>query len=286
MRHFNPSIEGTTGWAGRKALTEDELRRYAPSIFAETKHESRSERYTHIPTIEVIRGLESEGFLPYSVQQGRSRIPGKQDFTKHMIRFRRPESGDREIGKEYFETVLINSHDGTSAYRLMAGVFRMVCLNGMIVGKNTLADVRVPHKGDVVNDVIEGTYSVVSNAEQVMGSIDDMRAIELDPQEQQIMALTARRLRYDDDDAGFELADLLMTRRREDTGSDLWTTFNRLQENTIKGGQLRVGRKNADGKRIRDQRSRPVNSIDEGTKINRALWDMAEMLRSHRGASA
>lgn len=67
-------------------LSEDQMRAAAPSIFAEGKHESRSERYTYIPTIDVLRGLRKEGFEPFMVAQGHSRIEGKTEYTKHMIR--------------------------------------------------------------------------------------------------------------------------------------------------------------------------------------------------------
>src|SRR5689334_25239187 len=69
-------------------LTEDRMREAAPSIFAAGKHVSRSERYTYIPTIDVLRGLRKEGFEPFMVAQGSSRIEGKTEFTKHMIRMR------------------------------------------------------------------------------------------------------------------------------------------------------------------------------------------------------
>ena len=69
-------------------LSEDQMRRAAPSIFAEGKHASRSERYTYIPTIDVLRGLRREGFEPFMVAQGQSRIEGKTEYTKHMIRMR------------------------------------------------------------------------------------------------------------------------------------------------------------------------------------------------------
>ena len=45
-------------------LGEEQMRLAAPSIFAPGKHASRSERYTYIPTIEVLRGLRKEGFEP------------------------------------------------------------------------------------------------------------------------------------------------------------------------------------------------------------------------------
>ena len=69
-------------------LSEDQMRAAAPSVFAEGKHASRSERYTYIPTIEVLRGLRKEGFEPFMVAQGASRIEGKAEFTKHMVRMR------------------------------------------------------------------------------------------------------------------------------------------------------------------------------------------------------
>ena len=70
------------------ALSEDQMRAAAPSVFAEGKHASRSERYTYIPTIDVLRGLRKEGFEAFMVAQGQSRIEGKAEFTKHMIRMR------------------------------------------------------------------------------------------------------------------------------------------------------------------------------------------------------
>ena len=69
-------------------LGEEQMRYVAPSIFATGKHESRSERYAYIPTIDVLRGLSTEGFEPFMVAQSKSRIEGKTEYTKHMIRMR------------------------------------------------------------------------------------------------------------------------------------------------------------------------------------------------------
>jgi hypothetical protein len=41
---------------GARALSQDEMRRAAPSIFAARPHASRSQRFRAIPTIEVLRG--------------------------------------------------------------------------------------------------------------------------------------------------------------------------------------------------------------------------------------
>ena len=109
-------------------LDEDQMRQAAPSIFAEGKHASRSERYTYIPTIDVLRGLRTEGFEPFMVAQSKSRIEGKAEFTKHMIRMRHVSADASQITKpEANEIILINSHDGASSYQLLAGQFRYAC---------------------------------------------------------------------------------------------------------------------------------------------------------------
>lgn len=115
-------------------LSFDEMHSLAPSIFAETPHESRSDRYVYIPTIQIVEGMMKEGFLPFSAMQARSRSDSRREYTKHLIRFRHAEmlKGTPHVGQLFPEIVLINSHDGSTAYQLMSGIFRLVCTNGMI----------------------------------------------------------------------------------------------------------------------------------------------------------
>ncbi len=90
-------------------LSDDQIRRVAPSIFADAPHESRSERYSYIPTAAVLTELRKEGFQPFMVAQTRVRNEDRRDFTKHMIRLRHANQiNDAEAN----EIVLLNSHDG------------------------------------------------------------------------------------------------------------------------------------------------------------------------------
>ena len=133
-------------------LSEDQMRAVAPSVFAQAKHSSRSERYTYIPTIDVLRGLRREGFEPFMVAQGASRIEGKAEFTKHMLRLRHVSAEGNQITKaEANEIILINSHDGASSYQLLCGVVRYACCNGLVVGSVT-NDIRIAHKGNVTGE--------------------------------------------------------------------------------------------------------------------------------------
>ena len=146
-----------------RPLSDEEIRRVAPSVFADGKHDSRSGRYTHIPTIEVLNGLRREGFEPFMACQARVRDESRLGYAKHMLRLRH---ASRIESDEANEIVLINSHDGTSSYQMLAGVFRFVCQNGMVVGE-TVEDLRIPHRGDVVGQVIEGAYRILDDFERV-----------------------------------------------------------------------------------------------------------------------
>ncbi|HRH86333.1 MAG TPA: DUF932 domain-containing protein, partial [Rubrivivax sp.] len=221
-------------------LGEDQMRAAAPSIFAEGKHASRSERYTYIPTIEVLRGLKREGFEPFMVAQGASRVEGKAAYTKHMIRMR--HAGQVQTRPEANEIILINSHDGASSYQMLAGMFRFVCCNGLVVGK-VVEDIRIPHKGNVQGEVIEGAFRVLDEFEAAQASAEGMKALTLEPEEQGAFATAALALRFGERTEGqppvpITAEQLVEARRPEDQGRSLWSTFQRVQENVMRGGQI------------------------------------------------
>ncbi|MBS0292640.1 MAG: DUF945 domain-containing protein [Proteobacteria bacterium] len=251
-------------------LSDDQIRRVAPSIFAGAPHESRSERYAYIPTVTVLQELRGEGFEPFMVCQTRVRDEGKREHTKHMLRLRHASQIN---GREANEIILLNSHDGTSSYQMLAGMFRFVCSNGLVCG-DTVADVRVPHKGDVAAQVIEGAYEVLHGFDRAQESRDAMRGITLDTGESEVFARAALALKYDEDKpAPITESQILMPRRGDDDRRDLWSVFNRTQENLIKGG---LSARAANGRR---QTTRPVQGIDNGIRLNRALWLLADGLR-------
>jgi hypothetical protein len=81
-------------------------------------------------------------------------------------------------------------------------------------------------------------------------------------------------LRYDEESVP-EIAPRLINapHRYADAGSDLWRTFNRVQENLVRGG-ITYTNANSDGIRSR-RTTRPVQSIDGDVKLNRALFTLA-----------
>ena len=249
-----------------RPLTHDELAHYVPSVFSEEKHESRSDRYTYIPTITILDNLQREGFQPFFACQTRVRDQSKREHTKHMLRLRRE---GQITGKQVPEIILLNSHDGSSSYQMLPGLFRSVCQNGLICGES-FGEVRVPHKGNVVEKVIEGAYEVLGIFDRVEEKRNAMQSLLLPPPAQQAMAKAALTYRFGEEHQPVTESQILSTRRWQDESNDLWTTYQRIQENLIKGG---LSVRTTKGKRAH---TRAVKGIDGDVKLNRALWVMAE----------
>ena len=260
-------------------LTMDEIARRAPSALATRPYDAMSAKYTYVPTLGAIEAMIAAGFQPFSAMQNRTRVPGKGDFTKHLIRFR--HQGDAQslvVGDVIPEVVLINSHDGTSAYKLIAGLYRLVCSNGMMVSDAEIDAINIMHKGNIVGDVIEGSYKLIADTQKSLGTVRNWTQLQLTDGEQHAFAESAHTLRFGDAEGKtttpITAAQLLTSRRREDVGSDLWRTFNRVQENVIAGGLSAVQR-DADGRRVRRVSTRRINGIDQDVRLNRALWELA-----------
>jgi hypothetical protein len=251
-------------------LTNDEIARYAPSVLADHAHQDRAATYGFIPTIQTIEGLRQAGFLPYEVRQTRVRDQGKKEFTKHMVRLR----AARDITvttNEVPEIILLNSHDGTSSYQLMAGYFRFVCSNGLIAG-SVCDDIRIRHNKNVVDNVIDGCTRVLDNIQLADERIDAYKGINLTEAESTEFAKAALQLRWDDGAAPITPDSVLRAKRWEDRKPDLWTTFNRIQENMVRGG---VRGHTTTGKRTT---TREVGGVNENVRLNKSLWTLADAM--------
>lgn len=244
----------------------------APSIFATAPYHKTSNKYAFIPTIEVIDALGKHGFTPAKVSENRTRIADKAGYARHLVRFRNsdviPQRGDLIP-----EIVLTNSHDGSSAFQISAGLYRLVCSNGLTVGNDQMT-VRQRHSGHI-DDIIEGVFSVIDEMPTVLETAKTWQDIRLTEAQRIAFARAALPLRWgvgENEHYPVNPSHLLTPRRAADTGTDLWTTFNVVQERIIKGG---VRAKGIDGHR---RASKAVNSVNEDQRLNKALWTLASEL--------
>jgi hypothetical protein len=159
----------------------------------------------------------------------------------------------------------------------LAGKFRFVCCNGMVVGEAS-DDIRIAHKGDVRDDVISGAFRVLDNFAAIDESTEAMKVIDLHPEEERAFARAAITLRYGaqlegQPPAPITAEQLLQVRRPEDQGNSLWLSLQRVQEHVTRGG---LPGRTVQGRRMR---TREVASIDRNVSLNRALWVLAEEMR-------
>lgn len=253
------------------ALSMESLRAQVPAVFAPAAHESLSPKYTFIPTERVLSGLMSAGFVPVDARQAISRR-GSPVHARHILRLRRRYETVR-LKDSIPEIVFLNSHDGSSAYQLRMGLFRVVCTNGMIVSRGAFPAYCVSHRGNVVDEVVTAALNIAERFESLAGHVERMEHRQLFKDEQIDFAGQALGLRFEDaTQAGMQPSALLAVRRVDDAGSDLWSVLNRVQENLLRGG---LSRRSVTGRLTRTRR---ISSIREDVRINSGLWDLASGL--------
>lgn len=252
-------------------LTDDQLRAVVPSVFMAEAHESRSSRFAPVCTADVLKDLAEEGFLPFFATQTKVRDEGKKEFTRHMLRLR--QHGFSTEG-EANEIIMLNANDGTSSYQIISGQFRFVCANGLVMG-NIENNIRVHHKGDASGLVIDGVYEVIKDFEEIAEQQARMKSLVLTDTQRLDFAKSAYFLKNPLTmeellstkplDFKYDPAALLMKKRTEDQGRDLFTTFNVVQENLIKGGQ----------QFFEGRRSRAITDVKRDLQVNTQLWNLA-----------
>lgn len=250
------------------ALSLDAVRRQAPAVFAPSAHERMSSKYTFVPSERVLSGLMQAGFVPVDARQTHTRRASPL-HARHVVRLRRRFETVR-LTDSVPEVVFLNSHDGTSAYQLRMGIFRVVCTNGLIVSRGAFPAYCVSHRGNVVDEVIAGALEISERFDVLAAQVERMERCVLQMDEQIAFAERALSFRFPDvAQCGMQPSQLLTCRRTEDIGDDLWKTFNRVSENLLRGG---LSRRAASGRLTRTRR---ITSIRHDLRLNSQLWDLA-----------
>jgi len=261
------SLQPSHGSAFQGALSSEALRERVPAAFAPTAHERTSAAYTFISTERVLTALATVGFLPVEARQAaRARSPL---HARHLIRLRRRVE-TIALRDAIPEILFLNSHDGTSAYQLRVGLYRVICTNGLVVSAGVFPTWRVRHRGDVIADVVQAALEISGRFDALAAAVDRMERTRLDRLQQLDFAAEAVALRFPKDPPGaVEPSRFLVARRSEDLGNDLWRTFNVVQENLLQGG---IPRRSASN---RLSRTRRITAIREDVRLNSALWELA-----------
>ena len=242
-----------------------------PAVFGAPVEGTVSKRYEAIPTAKIVDLMGDLGWKPVAGNQIKPRKKvSSADTVKHAVVFQQYEAKENDNGVTG-QIVLVNSHDSLSSYRLYYGLYRFVCANGLMVG-DEFAQAKIRHMGRdaVFANIEEATKSFVLHSEEVNAKIDDWRNIRLGYGTQIAFAKEAAILRFGEAKAGwFKPGDFLAARNSEDKhGDSLWNTYNKVQENLVKGGIKGRSPK-------RSVSLRGLNGLGS-IAFNQNLWNLAE----------
>ena len=260
-------------------LTLEQVQSKAPSALALTHDGKRSDRYTFVPTREIINRMAEVGWGVSRAMAPKARKENSRDFGKHMIAFRQINSpgipdprqrvlthgrpDDLKQALIFPEILAINSSNGVSRFVLRAGLFCLICANGAVISISSFGEMSMRHSGFEAEDAYRISADFTNRMDKIGDSIQRFQSVNLTRGCQLEYATEAARIRWGDNIP--DPNTLLMAQRQEDSGNDLWTVYNKVQEHTIRGGQ-KLGRRS----------SRELINIDRNVEVNSKLWDLTE----------
>jgi hypothetical protein len=302
QKHFEESVAKKV--ENHQALNDKELEYLCPVAFKSTMTQNEisklglSKHYSFVPTINVVNDLRALGYEVVDAKQVKARKKSTNGYQKHMITFEHPKykldqvneveisdgKTETQVKKptEYPQILLTNSHDGGNAFTLSAGIFRLVCSNGLVIKTEDYGSARLVHKGYSFEAVQKLVKEFEETVGEVLNKITAMKKVELTKEQQIEFAKKAALLRftaksYNEDNIAdvVDIDDLLNVERKEDAGNGLYEVFNRVQESIVQGKYLYAASgkvKDADAK---TRKARPIKNFKQSIDVNKKLSALA-----------
>ena len=177
-----------------------------------------------------------------------------------------------EDGDTVFPQILLtNSHDGKNAFQFQAGLYRLICSNGLVIADTQFEAVKMRHMGYTFEDLQEKIKEMVEKLPLTVESMNKMKAQEMEEEQIIQFAKDALNTRFKEDELNriqIDLKELVNPVRKEDSGNDLWSVFNVVQEKIIEGDfEYRAGGK--------VRKAREIKNFKPDRKINKELFEVA-----------
>ena len=250
-------------------LTKDQIREIAPSVFtAKADKKTTSKHYVHIPTEKVIDDMTALGWGVVDAKQVKARKG--QGYQKHMVVFGNDDLRiDGQDGDTVMPRILMtNSHDGKNAFTFQAGLYRLVCSNGLVIADAEFASMKIRHMGYDLNELSTVISEIVEKLPLTVECMNKLKAKKLSQEEKEQFALEAIGLRFDTKNKNFELKEILEPTRVEDRGDDMWSVYNLIQEKLVHGMiNYGVG--------IKQRKARKIKNFQQDMKLNQDLYALA-----------
>jgi hypothetical protein len=260
-------------------VLDTNLLRRAPAALATARNIiTTSESYNFISTRDVLEVLVKDNWAVVDAKQSYSRSRNPL-FARHEITLSDPAIQMKNVGDVKPQFYLGNAHDGSGAFRMQAGLERLICKNGMRVPEGLVQSVTIPHRGNkTIEEIVLVAQSYRENVDQIATHIRKFKETEMSPAAATEFVRQAIQIRHGDEpDGTVAIEDILASQRYEDDGADLWRVFNRAQEWLLRGGYpiYRLVQNGTEWSSAR--KARAIKSITESARINTQLWECAEL---------
>jgi hypothetical protein len=252
-------------------LSETEIREKANSIFTDKGAPGTSEKYAHIPTHQIIQDMEKLGWGVVDAKQVRARKG--EGYQKHLVVFRNNniviEGTDGDSA--YPQVLLTNSHDGKNAFTFTAGLFRMVCENGLVICSKEFENLKIRHYGYNFEELTNVINSMVEKLPLTVESMNRFKRKQLAKEQIEEFAKKAAAIRFGVEqlqNIQIDYNKLVEPTRAEDQGNDLWSVFNVVQEKLVHGMFEYTA-----GTKLR--KARKIKNFKQDLDLNAKLYELA-----------
>jgi len=218
-----------------ETISKEQVKQVAPSVFTKHGASNVSEKYSHIPTERVLDDMSALGWNVVDAKEIKARQ--NQGFQKHMLIFANPEIViEGADGDTVFPRILLtNSHDGKNAFTFQAGLFRLVCSNGLVIADEQFGKMKIRHMGYDFEALQTLITEMVEKLPLTVESMNRFKSKQLTQEQKEQFALEALGLRFDTENKTFNVDEFLTPTRKEDSNDDLWSVFNLVQEKLVNG---------------------------------------------------
>ena len=281
-----------------KYLSKNELREIAPSIFSTKPSPEVSSKYSHIPTDKLIDDMQLLGWNVIDAKEVKARKVDTIGYQKHLVVFRNNDIVINQMPKNIRESItsptgyrrtdgtfakknpidtvfpqilLTNSHDGKNAFTFTAGLFRMVCENGLVISTNEFEKVAIRHMGYDFEELQKQITEMVERLPLTVESMNNMIDTKMNQKSILKFAKDMLAIRFPEDELRritIDMDEFITPVRPEDKGDDLWSVFNTIQEKIIEGDfEYTVGTKY--------RKARQIKNFKQDMDLNSKMFDVA-----------
>jgi hypothetical protein len=207
----------------------------------------------YIPTLDVITKLQDEGWKISGVAEQRGK---NRKITSNYVQLQHPDfavQNSKGKNEAFTSITLSNSCNGSRPLQMSLGMFRQVCTNGLVRFDQHAETEKIKHIEVNARDLDRFVVSMNGKADKLLTEVNEMKHKGLSIEDMRKLAREAASLRYTNLDE-INIDDLFAVNRVEDESNDLWTVFNRIQENL----------------------THDVKNMNEDIRLNQQLFSLVE----------